>query len=319
MCTSAKNAIKRPSFFPYKRTHALTTTPQLRNHLSTPSIITHFHFSTIASTIQLRAHPSWKKYNRLLLIPSSTTTTTTTTIYPMVMTKGLAAWMTHQTTSGAARMTVARTKTRTPHALPSLCRQPHHGQSGLLFSRTLGSTSATSTMFGASKRGTATDSGFAGSFAVSVQCPPGPGGRGGSSRRVGVRLHTQASLPGATVSAAPPSATAAIQTQQHQQHHYSQLQQQRSQQQAGMFFMSSPPMMTRQTDCGPGRRGVHQQMSTQQELDNVVSFYDDQVTLVSPSFSSWGSCLSHAMSNIKHALRLMFREAMFVKGLVRFR
>lgn len=46
-----------------------------------------------------------------------------------------------------------------------------------------------------------------------------------------------------------------------------------------MFFMSSPPMMTRQTDCGPGRRGVHQQMSTQQELDNVVSFYDDQVTL----------------------------------------
>jgi hypothetical protein len=26
---------------------------------------------------------------------------------------------------------------------------------------------------------------------------------------------------------------------------------------------------------------VHQQMSTQQELDNVVSFYDDQITLVS--------------------------------------
>ncbi|KAF9136562.1 hypothetical protein BGX30_011071 [Mortierella sp. GBA39] len=38
--------------------------------------------------------------------------------------------------------------------------------------------------------------------------------------------------------------------------------------------------MTRQTECGPpGRRGVHRHMSTQQELDNVVSFYDDQVTL----------------------------------------
>lgn len=46
-----------------------------------------------------------------------------------------------------------------------------------------------------------------------------------------------------------------------------------------MFFMSSPPMMTRQAECGLGRRGVHRQMSTQQELDNVVSFYDDQVTL----------------------------------------
>ncbi|KAF9123676.1 hypothetical protein BGW39_008789 [Mortierella sp. 14UC] len=33
--------------------------------------------------------------------------------------------------------------------------------------------------------------------------------------------------------------------------------------------------MTRRTECGPGRRSV----STQQELDNVVSFYDDQVTL----------------------------------------
>ncbi|KAG0297733.1 hypothetical protein BGZ96_005155 [Linnemannia gamsii] len=37
--------------------------------------------------------------------------------------------------------------------------------------------------------------------------------------------------------------------------------------------------MTRRTGGGPGRRGVHQQISTQQELDNVVSFYDDQITL----------------------------------------
>lgn len=265
----------------------------------------------MASTIHLRAHPSWKKYNRLLLIPSSsfTTNTTTTTAYPVVMTRGPAAWMTHQTTFAAvaaARMTVTKTRTRTPHALPSLCRQPHqyqyHRQGGLSFSKTLDrvSTSATRTMFGATKRGTATDSGFAGSFAVSVQCPPGPGGGGGGSRRVGVGFHTRASQPGATVSAAPPSAAAAIQTQQHQQHHYSQLQQQRKQQQAGMFFMSSPPMMTRQTECGPGRRGVHQLMSTQLELDNVVSFYDDQVTLVSLSFSPWGLCLCYLMLHEKN-------------------
>ena len=232
----------------------------------------------------------------------------------MVMTRGPAAWMTRQTTSAvaAARMTIARTRTRTPHTLPSLCRQQHqyqyHGQGGSSFSRTLNkvSTSATRTMFGVTKRGTATDSVFAGSFAVSVQCPPGPGGRGGSSRRVGVGFHTHSSQLGATLSAASPSAAAAIQ-----------MQQQRNQQQAGMFFMSSPPMMTRQTECGPGRRGVHQQMSTQQELDNVVSFYDDQVTRVSLSFSPWSLCLSYPMSYIIHVLRPMFREAMFVKGLVR--
>ncbi|KAF9906671.1 hypothetical protein EC991_000396 [Linnemannia zychae] len=46
-----------------------------------------------------------------------------------------------------------------------------------------------------------------------------------------------------------------------------------------MVFISPSSVTTRGTEYTQRRRGAHQQMSTQQELDNVVSFYDDQVTL----------------------------------------